>query len=110
MTIIHVATVWLLANWFFIVLFVAYLALHIAYGKRSQIDTWCNSRPRIAGFMKIVRGVFPDWWTFIQGLSLVILGRLPHSYVQIAENVTKVIDSSDEAPKWLKDPNRPDSQ
>jgi len=90
MTLIHIATTWLLANWFYIALFVAYILLHIAYGKRSQIDTWCNSRPRVAGIMKMVRAIFPDYWTFIQGISLIFLGKLPQSYVKIAENVTKV--------------------
>jgi hypothetical protein len=91
-TISNLGVAWLLANWFYIVLFIAYLLLHYAYGRRSQIDTWCNSRPRIAGLMKLVRALFPDWWTFVQGLALVLLGRLPQSYVKIADTVVKTID------------------
>jgi hypothetical protein len=94
MTIIsHAAVAWFLANWFYIVLLIAYLLLHFVYGRRSQIDTWCNAQPRVAGIMKLVRALFPDWWTFIQGIALVVLGRLPQSYVKIADNVTKVIDN-----------------
>jgi hypothetical protein len=92
MTIIHVATLWFLANWFYLVLILAYFVLHFLYGRRSQIDTWCNSQPRIAGLMKLVRSLFPDYWSFVQGIALIFLGRLPQSYVKIAENVVKVID------------------
>lgn len=92
LTLSHLVVAWLIANWLYIVLLVGYLVLHFAYGRRSQIDTWCNARPRIAGIMKLVRAALPDWWTFVQGCSLLLLGRLPQSYVKLAENVVKVVD------------------
>lgn len=91
-TLSHWVVAWLLANWVYILLFIAYIVMHIIYGRRSQIDTWCNSQPRIAGVMKLVRSLFPDYWSFLQAFSLIIFGRLPNSYVKIAENVVKVLD------------------
>jgi hypothetical protein len=68
-----------------------YLALQFIYGRRSQIDAWCEARPKIAGVMKLLRAVFPDPWLLVQGLTLLVKGRLPIGYKTIAETVVKIL-------------------
>jgi len=79
------------SNWVFILLALAYLALQVAYGRRSQIDAWCEARPKIAGVMKLLRAVLPDPWLLVQGLTLLAKGRLPLGYKTIVETIVKVL-------------------
>jgi hypothetical protein len=51
--------------------------LLLATARRSQIDAWAESKPKIAGALKILRGLGIDPFLVIQGLSLLIRGRLP---------------------------------
>lgn len=53
--------------------------LSLLLAKRSQVDTWVESVPRLAGLMKILRGVGIDPWLIAQGLVLLFAGRLPKS-------------------------------
>lgn len=58
----------------------AYLALgllSLVLAKRSQFDAWANAHPRVAGGMKLLRGLGIDPFLLLQGLSLLIRGRLP---------------------------------
>ena len=43
----------------------------------SQIDKWCEARPRLAGTLKILRGMGFDPWLILQGFTLWAKGRLP---------------------------------
>ncbi len=45
--------------------------------RRSQVDAWCEKRPRIAAVLKICRAFGFDPWLLIQGLSLIVIGKLP---------------------------------
>jgi hypothetical protein len=45
--------------------------------RRSQIDAWAESNPRIAGVMKLLRGMGIDPWLVVQGLMLIVTKRLP---------------------------------
>jgi hypothetical protein len=69
-------------------LFVLYLVLMVAVGRKSQIDAWCYRNPRRAGWLKLVRGILPaDPWLIVQGIALVVFGRLPIAYQRAANNV-----------------------
>jgi hypothetical protein len=81
-------------NWIYISLAVAYCALQFVYGRRSQIDAWCEARPKIAGVMKLLRAVLPDPWLLVQGLTLLVKGRLPLGYKTIVETIVKVLAGS----------------
>jgi hypothetical protein len=70
---------------------IAYLGLQFVYGRRSQIDAWCEARPKIAGVMKLLRAVFPDPWLLVQGLTLLVKGRLPIGYKTIVETIVKAL-------------------
>lgn len=45
--------------------------------KRSQIDDWAESNPRVAGVMKLLRGLGIDPWLIVQGVALIVTKRLP---------------------------------
>ena len=51
------------------------LNMLIAY--HSQIDAWCEQRPVLAGILKLVRGLGLDPWLMLQGIILLLKGRLP---------------------------------
>ncbi len=44
---------------------------------RSQVDAWCERRPRLAAVLKVMRGMGLDPWLLVQALSLALRGRLP---------------------------------
>lgn len=44
---------------------------------RSQVDAWCEARPRLAAFLKFARGIGFDPWLLVQGSCLALKGRLP---------------------------------
>jgi hypothetical protein len=52
--------------------------LTAAISRRSQIDAWAEAQPRLAGVLKLMRAVNLDYWMILQGLSLLIRGRLPN--------------------------------
>lgn len=93
-TIIHTSQVWIAANWLFVVIAVAYLLLQYIYGKRSQVDAWCEQQPRLAGLVKIIRGVLPDPWLFVQGVTLLLKGRLPLAYSSLVDKIIKALTAS----------------
>jgi hypothetical protein len=45
--------------------------------RRSQVDAWAESRPRLAGALKLLRSVGLDPWIFVQGVSLLFRGKFP---------------------------------
>lgn len=82
------------ANWLYVAIGLLYLGLHWALTRRSQIDAWCNKHPRVAGVMKIVRGLGIDPWLIAQGLTLLFKGRLPVGYSTLADKILKVLAAS----------------
>jgi hypothetical protein len=57
-----------------------YLALGVVslvLSHKSQIDAWAEKNPRLAGVMKLLRGLGLDPWLVVQSLSLIVKGRLP---------------------------------
>lgn len=85
---------WVAAHWLLALLTGVYLALQLAYGKRSQIDAWCEKQPRLAGVLKVLRGVLPDPWLVVQGLSLLLKKRLPVAYSTLAEKILQALTAS----------------
>jgi hypothetical protein len=69
-------TAWIAARplWFCYLLF-GVLALLLA--RKSQVDAWVEAHPRIGGIMKALRGAGLDPWLIVQGICLIVLGRLP---------------------------------
>lgn len=55
--------------------------LNLIFSKRSQIDSWCETHPYIAGPMKVLRS-FCDPWLLYQGLVLIVKGKLPANYTK----------------------------
>lgn len=53
--------------------------LNFAIAHRSQIDEWCEERPRVAGVLKIFRALGLDPWGLAQGITLIVKGRFPLS-------------------------------
>lgn len=79
------------AHWLYVVVGLLYLGLHLVLTKHSQIDAWCEKRPRVAGIMKLVRGLGIDPWLIAQGLTLLFKGRLPVGYVSLADKILKML-------------------
>jgi hypothetical protein len=44
---------------------------------KSQVNEWCEKRPRLAGLLKLMRGVGCDPWLLLQAVTLWVKGRLP---------------------------------
>jgi hypothetical protein len=65
---------------------VLYMVLIFVVGKKSQIDSWCLANPRWAGIIKSVRSLFPDPLLLLQGMTLIVLRRMPTAY-QILKNL-----------------------
>lgn len=51
--------------------------ISLILSKKSQVDAWAESKPRVAGVMKILRGLGLDPFVLLQGFSLLVRGRLP---------------------------------
>lgn len=60
-----------------LVLWLASGVLSAALAKRTQIDHWCEQRPRVAGVLKLLRGLGLDPWQIVQGVALIVKGALP---------------------------------
>lgn len=59
---------------------VQYLVLGVVMllvARKSQVDAWAELNPRLAGFLKILRGVSFDTLIIRQGLWLIFVSRLP---------------------------------
>lgn len=84
-TLAHSASV-SLAVWFGLT-----FLLNLVLGKKSQIDAWCETRPRISGLLKLTRGLGLDPWLALQGLSLVVAKKLPTAYAALAERLARVL-------------------
>jgi hypothetical protein len=63
--------------WTTLLLHGALALILLAVARRSQIDSWAESNPKIAGVLKILRGLGIDPWLVLSGLSLLIRGKLP---------------------------------
>ena len=59
--------------------------------RRTQVNAWCMKRPRIAGILKLLRAVGFDPWLAIQGLTLLLKGRLPADLLKALAGVTIVL-------------------
>jgi|SRR5688500_6633680 len=60
------------------------LLVHLALGvlallvaRRSQVDAWAESNPRLAGVMKLMRALSIDPWMIAQAFMLILVKRLP---------------------------------
>lgn len=71
-----------------------YLALMSVIGRKSQIDAWCMKQPKLAGVIKILRGVLPDPFLLVQGIALIVLKRLPLGYQALLLDEEKKTDAS----------------
>jgi len=49
------------------------------FARRSQVDAWAESHPRLAAVLKLLRSLGLDPWMLLQSLSLLVRGRLPQS-------------------------------
>lgn len=56
-------------------------ALSLLVSKKSQVDAWAESNPRVAGVMKLFRSLGIDPWMLLQSLSLIVRGKLPAAKV-----------------------------
>jgi hypothetical protein len=84
--------------WTTLLLHGALALILLAVARRSQIDSWAESNPKIAGVLKILRGLGIDPWLVLSGLSLLIRGRLPKDPPSSGSAVGK---ASDYLPKSL---------
>jgi hypothetical protein len=75
MPLLNQALAWLDAHRSALYLLAGLLSFLVAH--RSQVDAWAEKNPRVAGLMKLLRGAGIDPWLILQGLSLVLLKRLP---------------------------------
>jgi hypothetical protein len=73
--------------------------LSAALAKRSQIDAWCEQRPRLAGFLKLLRSTGLDPWMFVQAVTLIVKARLP-----VKLQAAKIIAAQDAAAKGIETP------
>lgn len=51
--------------------------LSLVLARKSQVDEWVEANPRIGGIMKTLRGVGLDPWITVQGICLIVFGKLP---------------------------------
>lgn len=51
--------------------------LSLVLARRSQLDAWAETHPRLAAVYKALRAVGIDPWMLVQALSLAVKGRLP---------------------------------
>src|SRR5690606_40061012 len=63
--------------WSMVGLYVALGLISLLIANRSQIDEWAEKNPRVAGIQKLMRSLGIDPWMLLQGLSLLIRGKLP---------------------------------
>lgn len=60
------------------ILWLIFGLLSLLLARRSQVDAWVEMHPRLGGVMKLLRGFGIDPWLLVQGLSLLVRGRLPN--------------------------------
>lgn len=60
-----------------VLMWLAVTALVNLVAHRSQVDAWCEKRPKLAAVLKLMRGLGLDPWLLVQGLTLLLKGRLP---------------------------------
>jgi hypothetical protein len=63
--------------WQLVLLYLVSGIVSLILANKSQIDGWANANPRLAGILKLMRGMGLDPWLVFQSLSLLILKRLP---------------------------------
>lgn len=51
--------------------------INLAFGYRSQIEAWAESKPRIAGFLKMSRSLGFDPWNALAAVKLWLQKKLP---------------------------------
>jgi hypothetical protein len=49
--------------------------LNLLVGRRTQVEAWCASRPRLAGALSMLRGAGFDPWKYIDGAAALATGR-----------------------------------
>lgn len=68
-------------------------AVTLLLSRKSQVDAWAESHPRVAGVHKLMRSLGIDPWMLLQSVSLIVRGRLP---------AQKVAAKPDDAPPTPK--------
>jgi hypothetical protein len=81
----------LISSHWLIAYVVGAFAVSLLLARRSQVDAWCEANPRVAGLLKILRGIGLDPWLPIQGLSLLIFGKLPSGYKLLIDTFVKLL-------------------
>lgn len=51
--------------------------LNLLLSERSRVDAWAEAHPRVAGLLKILRGLGLDPWHLVAAASLFAKGKLP---------------------------------
>lgn len=51
--------------------------ISLLVARKSQIDAWAESKPRLAALLKAMRALGLDPWMLLQALSLLFRKRLP---------------------------------
>jgi hypothetical protein len=67
--------------------------LSLLLSHKSQVDAWAEKNPRTAGLMKLLRSLGLDPWMLVQGLALLVRGRLP-----VKLQAAKIIAAMDAPP------------
>jgi hypothetical protein len=69
---------------------------------RSQVDSWCERRPKLAAVLKLFRGVGLDPWLLIQGLTLAFRSRLPLGLRPEPVDVPVEVDATIPTPSTMR--------
>lgn len=68
-------------NWNVILMALLYAALtgifNLIFARKSQIEAWAESKPRVAAILKLSRALGFDPWNVLSGLSLLFKSKLP---------------------------------
>jgi hypothetical protein len=72
LTAAHIVSTLSLLGWWLLATALVNLVAH-----KSQVDSWCEKRPKLAAVLKLFRAVGFDPWLLVQSLSLFVKGKLP---------------------------------
>lgn len=68
----HIVSTLALIGWWLLA-----TALVNLVARKSQVDAWCESHPKLAAVLKLFRAVGFDPWLLVQSFSLFVKGKLP---------------------------------
>ncbi len=82
---------------------------NLALAHKSQIETWSESHPKYAGFLKLMRAVGFDPWSLVAALSLWAKKRLPDAQQNGAKAIAQLkaasvrplpLEEHEPTPRW----------